>query len=252
MNEEKHWDTIGSAYNAEIFDVFKSDKKKRLAFYFRKHANQNHLAIDFGCGTGKSFRYLAPSFGKVLALDISKELLAIARTLPYHNINFKHADLTRTNLRLPPADFAFCCNVIMLPRQEQNERMFLNIRKSLKKKGTAILVLPSFESVLLSTKRLMDWYRREGVMPEAIAEDELSYFSGRKRDILQGLVRIDGVVTKHYTDPEIRIVLEKAGLTVTALERLEYDWSTEFTSPPKWMKDPYPWDWLVACKRKNG
>jgi SAM-dependent methyltransferase len=250
MNEEKHWDSIGPAYNDEIFDVFRSDRNKRLPFYFRKHADKSHQAIDFGCGTGKSFRYLSPLFGKLLALDISNELLAIARKAPYDNISFRHADLTATGLRLPPADFAFCCNVVMLPKQEQNERMFLNIRKSLTKKGRAVLVLPSFESVLLSTKRLIDWYRKEGVKPQEIAEDELSVFKGKKRDIIQGLVQIDGVVTKHYTDPELRIMLEESGLVITALERLEYDWNTEFGSPPKWMQAPYPWDWLVECRRK--
>ena len=251
MNEEKHWNKIGSNYNDEIFDVFRSDRNKRLPVYFKKHANQRHDAIDFGCGTGKSFRFIAPRFKNVLALDISKELLAIASETRYSNIRFRQADLTAARLNLPKADFAFCCNVVMLPRPGQNEKMFSNIYKSLKKGGTALFVLPALESALLSAGRLIEWYRKEGVAPNEIAEDELSGFRGSKRDIIQGLIQIDGVVTKHYTDRELHIILEQTGFEITALERLEYNWNTEFSTPPKWMGAPYPWDWLVECRRKK-
>jgi|GEM_PF-4663465 len=36
MNEQKHWDKIGRQYDVEIFDVFKSDRKKILPAYFEK------------------------------------------------------------------------------------------------------------------------------------------------------------------------------------------------------------------------
>jgi SAM-dependent methyltransferase len=245
MNEKAHWNRIGSNYNEEIFDVFKSDRKGRLPFYFRKHAGKNRVAIDFGCGTGKSFSYLAPWFKNIFATDISDELLTIAKKSPYSNIDFKQGDLTSSFFRAPRADFAFCCNVVMLPEHEKNRMMFRNIRKSLKPKGSALLVVPSFESVLLSAQRLVDWYRKEGVEPKNIPGDELNYFRNSKIDILQGLVQIDGVTTKHYTDRELHILMKEAGLRISNLERLEYAWDTEFSSPPKWMKEPYPWDWLV-------
>ena len=42
MNEKAHWDNIATRYNEEIFDVFKSDRDKRLAHYFRKHSNRTN------------------------------------------------------------------------------------------------------------------------------------------------------------------------------------------------------------------
>lgn len=165
MNEEAHWNDIANRYEDEIFDVFKSDKNKILPRYFSKYANRNHSVIDFGCGIGKAFSYLAPSFKEVLAIDISDECLTRARSTRYVNISFKQADLTKTGLRLPLADFAFCCNVIMLPEVEQNEAMLRNIHKSLKPGGAAIIVVPSWESILYSTSRLLEWYRKEGVSP---------------------------------------------------------------------------------------
>jgi hypothetical protein len=96
---------------------------------------------------------------------------------------------------------------------------------------------------------MIDWYKREGVAPKEIDPEDLAYFKGAKTDLLQGLFHIDGVLTKHYAQPELEVILNRANLQLTALEKLEYGWETEFASPPAWMKAPYPWDWLVECRK---
>ena len=78
MNEELHWNRIAHSYDDEIFDVFRSDKEKKLPVYFDKYANKDHVAIDLGCGIGKAFPYLSPAFKKVLAVDISDKCVDIA------------------------------------------------------------------------------------------------------------------------------------------------------------------------------
>ena len=251
MNQEKHWNGIATRYEDEIFDVFRSDKNKILELYFKKHANPAHEAIDFGCGVGKAFEYMSPFFKQVLAIDISTKCIAIAKKNAYTNITYQRLDLSKRNLQVPKAEFAFCCNVIMLPEIDKNERMIKNIQQSLTPNGNALIVIPSMESILFSSWRLIDWYRKEGTKPDDIAASELSYFKGSKRDILQGLVHINGVPTKHYSGPEIHVLLKSAGFAITALEKLEYHWNTEFSSPPDWMQEPYPWDWLVECKKVN-
>ncbi len=249
MNEKAHWDNIAARYNEEIFDVFKSDRTKRLARYFKKHSNRHHNAIDFGCGTGKAFEYLSPGFRTVHAIDISSQCLVAARKRPFSNMTFKRQDLSKPNLRLPKVDFVFCCNVIMLPEIKKNQTMIRNIYRCLKKNGSAVIVIPSLESIMFSSWRLIDLYRREGVKPDDIPSSELAYFKGSKRDILQGIIYIDGVATKHYSHPEIQVLFERSNLEVTAVEKVEYNWNSEFSEPPKWMKAPYPWDWMVECRK---
>jgi SAM-dependent methyltransferase len=156
MNEEKHWDRIGDSYDDQIFDVFKSDRKKILPKYFKKHADKKGIAIDFGCGTGKSFEYISPLFKKIIAVDISNELLEQAGRRPFKNIELKQLDLTSQKLPLSKADFAFCCNVAMLPEIEKTHTIIRNIQKSLKPGGTALLVLPALDSVLYSSWRLIE------------------------------------------------------------------------------------------------
>ena len=95
---------------------------------------------------------------------------------------------------------------------------------------------------------MIDLYKKEGVQPNKIPASDLSYFKD-KRDILQGIFYIDGVATKHYSQPEIEVIFANAKLKVRAIKKLEYDWTTEFSNPPAWMKAPYPWDWLVECHK---
>jgi SAM-dependent methyltransferase len=251
MNEEKHWDRIGNSYNDQIFDVFKSDQKKILPKYFKKHASKNGIAIDFGCGTGKSFEYIAPLFKKVIAVDISNELLDQAKKRPFKNIELKQLDLTDQKLPLPKSDFAFCCNVAMLPEIEKTHTIIRNIQKSLKPGGTAVLVLPALESVLYSSWRLIEVYKKEGIGIDDIPDSEFHYLKASRRRLVEGIIYIDDVPTKHFMRPELDVVFAAAGFTLTKVEKVEYNWNTELASPPRWLKEPYPWDWLVECKKEK-
>ncbi len=250
MNEQQHWDTLAHTYNEEIFDVFANDRLGRLPYYFSKHANPEGTALDFGCGNGKAFPFLAPRFQTVIGMDISGQLLRAARKRNLPHVTLIRADLSRKKLTLPQVDFVFSCNVIMLPEIEKNEQMFRNIATALRPGGTALLVVPSLESALFTAWRMIELHRQEGTDAYAIPTADLHSFKGHKRDILRGLLPIDNVVTKHYQEPELRVTLRAANLEIRTMERLEYGWDTEFAEPPEGMNDPYPWDWLVECVKK--
>ncbi len=249
MDQRKHWDKIGAKYGDEIFDVFASDRRQVLKDYISIHADTMHTAIDFGCGTGKALHLLAPVFKSVLGYDISNELLEQARGRGYENVELRQADLTKPLRRLNPVDFVFSCNVIMLPEKKQNMAMLKNVARALKPGGTAVIVVPSLESVMLSSTRLIEWYGREGVPADKIPKTELSYYKGPITDTIQGLIKIDGVPTQHYSEPVLNGMLYDAGLRLLTLDKIEYDWNTEFDHPPAWIRAPYPWDWLAECTK---
>ncbi len=137
----------------------------------------------------------------------------------------------------------------MLPEFEKNKAMIQNIYKALRINGAGLIVVPSLESVMFSSWQLINWYKKEGIPAEEIPQSELSYYKGSKRDILQGIIYIDKVPTKHYSEPELKVLFNDAGLSITAVEKLEYEWKTEFDSPPSWLKAPYPWDWLIEVRK---
>ncbi|MCU0420251.1 MAG: class I SAM-dependent methyltransferase [Cyclobacteriaceae bacterium] len=224
MNEQQHWDTLAHSYNDEIFDVFANDRLQRLPHYFSKHARAHGTALDFGCGNGKAFPFLSPRFRHVIGMDISGELLRAAGQRKVPNVKLVRADLSRKNITVPKVEFVFSCNVIMLPEIEKNEQMFRNVANALKPGGAAVLVVPSLESALFTAWRMIELHRQEGTHARAIPPADLHSFTGHKRDILRGLLPIDRVVTKHYQEPELRVVLRQAGLHVSIIERLEYGW----------------------------
>lgn len=248
MNERKHWNKIGKKYEGEIFNVFESDRNKIIPEFILRHAGKNKQALDFGCGTGRAFAYLAPNFKTVYGFDISDELLSEAKQSGYENVILQQADLAAANAKLPQVDFVFSCNVIMLPKPDQNRTMLKNVWRALKPGGSAVIVIPSLDSVLFSSQRLIQWYEKEGTAVGKIGDGEFAYYKN-KRNILSGIIHIDGVPTRHYSQSELELVFEYAGLSVLEIDKVEYPWNTEFDAPPKWMQAPYPWDWLVEVKK---
>jgi hypothetical protein len=56
--------------------------------------------------------------------------------------------------------------------------------------------------------------------------------------------------TKHYLREELILLLEQEGFNIKSIQKVEYDWKTEFVKPPRWLKEPYPWDWMCVAKKK--
>ncbi|HMK02774.1 MAG TPA: hypothetical protein VK489_01230, partial [Ferruginibacter sp.] len=69
------------------------------------------------------------------------------------------------------------------------------------------------------------------------------------KNIKQGVTDIDDVPTKHYLKEELELLLALEGFGVNLIKKINYGWDTEFHKPPKWLKDPYPWDWMCTAKK---
>jgi hypothetical protein len=76
----------------------------------------------------------------------------------------------------------------------------------------------------------------------AAASTELDFTA---RSICDGVVDAGGTPTKYYLREELLLLLESLGNKISAIEKVEYQWSTEFDEPTTNMQAPYPWDWLV-------
>ena len=250
MNDALHWNNIAERYDHEIFNVFKNDKKKKLKKYLAKYANKENLAIDFGCGVGKALPLLSPLFKGVIAVDVSSKCISIAKEGAQDNVEFRQLDLAGKEVELPAVSFAFCCNVAMSDNTRRNEQIIRNVLQALNKGGVALFVLPSYESASFSALRLVNWYEREGVSLSDIPADELRLLNaGSLRQARNGILEIDGVRTKHYLATELYALFNSGSYDLTKLDSVEYGWETEFDSPPSWMQEPYPWDWVAEVKR---
>ena len=49
---------------------------------------------------------------------------------------------------------------------------------------------------------------------------------------------------------ELQLLLTLEGFQVNLIQKINYGWNTEFHKPPRWLKDPYPWDWMCTARKK--
>jgi len=77
VNDTQFWDRIAPKYAAHtIADVAGYERTLERVRHYLKG---NEAAFEFGCGTGTTALKLAPSVGRIVATDISGEMIAIAR-----------------------------------------------------------------------------------------------------------------------------------------------------------------------------
>ena len=247
-----YWNRMGQAYEAEIFSVLAHDRAGRIAAKVRRYGKKHQLATDIGCGIGHFLPMLSRRFRNVLALDISATCIARARQAhsTLANVSYRVADLARPGARLPPADFALCVNAAITPAPGPRNRLLDLACRHLRPGGHLVLVVPALESIFLTDFRLIEWNLRDGQPPaRAAGAGFRAYRPVRRPRAHEGIVKIDGVDTKHFLREEVLARLAARRLRTLEVEKLEYPWSTEFTQPPRWMRAPYPWDWLFVAQK---
>ena len=250
--DKSYWNRVARDYDGEIFDVLAADRRRVVLKAVKKFASKDATACDFGCGIGKLLPTLSKHFGRVIALDISKRCLRSARRAcrKSRNITYRKVDLSKPKTRLDKVPLGVCVNVAMTASPKKRERILTNVTKHIARGGHLVLVVPSLESALLANFRLIQWHVRDGWSHGKASRSGL----WRNRDeaaVCRGIVPIENVPTKHYLKEELQVLLKERGMSVIATKKVKYSWKTEFADPPKWMKKPYPWDWLVVAERRE-
>lgn len=247
--KRSYWENMAATYGDEIFDVLHNDKKALIRNVINEYASPKKTVIDIGCAVGKWLPVLSPAFKKVIAVDISAKNLEIARQLypQYKNVAYLRVDMSGRNTQVPKADFGICINAILTPVQKDRAIFFQSLQACVKKGGRIVLTVPSLESWLLTS-----------VVQQQFKIDK-AYFSAEKNskealrkwnNIRQGNADIDEVPHHHYIKEELQLLAAQAGFIAERLEKIEYNWHTEFHNPPVWLQQPGPWDWMVVLKKK--
>jgi ubiquinone/menaquinone biosynthesis C-methylase UbiE len=121
-------------------------------FLLRHLPTNCHDALDIGCGTGAFARRLAERSQRVLAIDLSGEMIRIAReqSAQFPNIEFQLADIR--DVPFPIASFDCIATIATLHHLPFPE-MLLKMKTALKP-GGVLMVLDLFEPVGLSDSLL--------------------------------------------------------------------------------------------------
>jgi ubiquinone/menaquinone biosynthesis C-methylase UbiE len=110
-------------------------------------------ALEVGCGTGAFARLLAGCCERVVGIDLSAEMIRVARqrSAQFGNLEFELADAM--TWRFPQAHFDFICSIATLHHLQQRE-LFVKLREALKP-GGVLAVLDLVESSSLR-ERVLD------------------------------------------------------------------------------------------------
>ena len=96
-------------------------------------------ALEVGCGTGAFARLLAPRCQRVIGLDMSPEMIRVARSRSgqFDNLAFQLADAMTWNF--PQLHFDFVCSIATLHHLEQRE-LLVKMRDALKPRGVLVIL----------------------------------------------------------------------------------------------------------------
>ena len=247
--EKSYWEKIAPIYETEIFDVLKNDKNGHIVKAIQSFANQKKSIIDIGCAVGKWLPVLSPLFKQVHAIDISAKNLAIAeqKYTALKNISYQRIDMSAKTIPSIQFDAAICINAILTADLKKRNLFFKHMASFLKPNADLVLVVPSLESKIFShiiaNKYNVDDAKNDTAPTGKKAIEQIRY-------IKDGVTDIDEVPTKHFLKEELELLLDLEGFSTKQIQKIEYDWSTEFHKAPNWLKNPKPWDWMVHAKKK--
>ena len=247
--DRKYWERIAPSYNEEIFDVLQNDKSGKIVTAIEQVASKEKTVTDLGCAIGKWIPLLATAFKQVIATDISAKNLEIAkeRCTAYPNVDYVRMDMSADNLTVTPCDVAVCINAILTDNLKKRINFFQSLNICLNKDGYLILVVPSLESKLYTNIIAHRW-NVDDDHKEKIESVEKAF--ALAKNIKQGVTDIDNVPTKHYLKEELELLLTLEGFDAKRIEKINYTWKTEFNDPPKWLKEPLPWDWMCVARKQ--
>ena len=122
--------------------------------FLLKHVPQNcENALEIGCGTGAFARRLAKRCEQVVALDLSSEMIRVARSRSsqFPNLEFQQADAIQWDF--PESHFDYICSIATLHHLQQRE-LLVKMKDALKPRGV-LVILDLVESNSLA-ERLLD------------------------------------------------------------------------------------------------
>ncbi|MFH1013092.1 MAG: class I SAM-dependent methyltransferase [Thermoplasmatota archaeon] len=193
------------------------------------HVKGKH-AIDFGCGTGRSTRFLQELGFHTIGLDISKEMISIARSLDptgdyRYIIDGDFSSLTKESYDLVLSAFTFD----NIPKMESKVSLFTGLGTLLNGEGKIINLVSSpkiyiHEWASFTTKDFPEnRYARGGDIVKIITKD------------IQDERPCDDIL---WTDKDYRKVFRGSELTIVDIHRPlaqgdePYGWVNETKIPP--------------------
>src|SRR5476651_2101730 len=151
MVSRKEWNRLAKNFEREVCDITRETRGNQIGRLVAglKPSSQKSVLVDLGCGIGTFVERYGRLFRATFAVEHAPRIIARAKKRLA-----KRTDVTWLTSNIPPAtrrigalaDLTVCMNVITMPRPKTRERMWDGISHVTKKRGHALIVVPSIES----------------------------------------------------------------------------------------------------------
>ncbi|MGZ5937046.1 MAG: class I SAM-dependent methyltransferase [Rhizomicrobium sp.] len=237
MVSRKEWDKLADDFERDVCDITRETRGKEIAQLVLglRPSPKKSILVDLGCGIGTFVERYGKLFHATFAVEHAPRIIARAKKRLA-----KRTDITWLTSNIPPAvkrlgacaDLTVCMNVITMPQARIREQMWDGIARVTRKRGHAIIVVPSIES-----DRMVERVAYGTSRAEAIAEAP------------GGLVDRGGSRQKHFAREELHELLARHGFRTRKVMRISYPWQKEGLRKPRNVGTRRPWDWLVLAQR---
>ena len=245
-----HWDSLAQNFNAEVLQIVDRDLSGVFFEELDQVANGRGTAADLGCGAGSLLPHLGERFEHVYAVDFAPRLLELAeRNVEYDNVEYVRCNLASSREMPFEADVTFCVNALIHPRHFIRQKILNSVFRATAPGGSAMVVTPSLESVYNTYQALIRCAERQEESRHQTVRQLNRSFSREVLSPVEGIVDIGGAQTKCFMLEELLLFMEEAGFELERARRVRFPWSEEIADAPRWLRDPYPWDWLIVARR---
>lgn len=179
-----------------------------IPMLIEEHAGSIDSALDYGCGAGRSTRFLKRLGLHVVGVDVSPEMLEQARSKDrsgeYHQVPSGHLPFEDATFDLVFSSFVF----LEVSRLEEIESVLTEMKRVLRKDGVVVFVTDSMDA------SKGDWVSLSYAFPE----NDRPLRSG---DTVKLLIRGIDVVLHDYfwTEDDYSGAAERAGLTLATIHK---------------------------------
>lgn len=237
MVSRKEWNALAHVFERETCDITRETGGDRIVRLMRSvRFSKSAVLVDLGCGIGTFVERYGARFARTYAVEHAPRIIARGKKRLAGR-----DDITWITSNIPPAvrrigrkaDLAVCMNVITMPQARIRESMWRALAQVTKKRGRALIVVPSSES-----DRMVDRIAYDTTLAEWKAEAP------------NGLVERDGSRQKHFARDELEELLARHGFRIRKMQRVFYPWKIEGLRKPRAAGTRMPWDWLVLAERR--
>lgn len=135
-----------SPWTEEDFYALGNSDWQDFVAQWRNYGLNTDKCVEIGCGAGRITKFLGGTFTRVVALDVSEDMIALARKAAGGNVEFVLVDGIHIPLQDNSVTGVFSTHVLQhLQSVEDGLRYFRESYRTLKPGGTIMIHVPLYE-----------------------------------------------------------------------------------------------------------